>query len=427
MANLAAMDPILLAQECLDELGLQQDRPIDVLVALERLELTTVVKNLGDVLGVVVPQGGVMLSSQRGETVQRYTAAHEIGHWIMHRDTLVIDTDLEVMGQPSQVRERQAQLFASYFLMPPPLLIEGLGRYGIRKNEVEPAATYLLARDLRVSYEAALVRLMAEGFLRSTDLAGLRAFGRSRAREAAFAGRRPEDGWADLWSASYQESQALEVTVGDEIVVSLPENRTTPYRWQSGPAVSRRIPRARPRPTTPMQGEDGLSGAQLAAPDSPAPVGPASRRAALAYVPTGLRSAGVGQGMARSSTEAFDARLIVRTDDFYAGHLGELVRLRRAMPQVGDPAGSSAEGASSDGRPAGGLGERVLQVQCVAEGDLDVTLVYAHAFDPDADNAASWQLTLHVVAPLAVRQRRRLLSIDIDARQPGDPADDAVF
>jgi Zn-dependent peptidase ImmA (M78 family)/predicted secreted protein len=431
MARLAAMDPLLLAQECLDELDLDQSRPVDVVQALSRLDLTTAVVDLGDVLGVVVPQGGVLLSSQRGQTVQRYTAAHEIGHWVMHREHLVIDLADDVIGDPTSLRERQAQLFASYFLMPPPLLFDALNRVELVPDRVEPAQVYVLARDLRVSYEAALVRLKGEGFLTAAQLKELKRVGRGRARAAAFDGRRPRDGRADMWDVRYGADQELDVTAGDEILVQLPENRTTPYRW-THPYTPLRAVVGRDRPRAPSdrrpQAQADPAGSDSA--DQPpaweAAPSAAARRAALRLLPD--RDDGVDRqqvSIERTADGAPEQGLVIASDEFVIGTSHGTVQRRARLGQA--PPAAAVPGGSPDPVQAGGLGERLLQVRCPREGSFELPLVYRHAYDGRLDPAAAWSIQVTVDPPLALAQRRLLMNIDLDDRQPGDPADEAIF
>lgn len=426
MARLAAADPLLLAQTYLDELQLDQSRPIDVLEALARLDLITTIVDLGEVLGVVVPQGGVMLTSRRGETVQRYTAAHEIGHWVMHRDSLLVDTQQEINGEPTSQQERQAQLFASYFLMPPPLLMDSLAQRDLRPQAVTAGQVYLLARDMHVSYEAALVRLLGEGYLTLQSARAYRTIGRASARAEAFAGRRPADGYAELWSVQMTDTRRLHVTVGDEILVQLPENRTTPYRWATSTEQTQPPLRATRRPKPPAASELPGDESPATPPSGRAPV--AARKAALQLVPDG----GTRPADGGSTIESVgDGALSVTADAFrLAGWESPATLRARRRALAASPASPAAHNTPTRAvgdTAAAAFGERLLQVQCRQEGEHELLLHYRHGFTADLPPAATWQLLVEVAASLTTKQRRRLLDVDLDERQPGDPDDDAQF
>ncbi len=63
----------------------------------------------------------VLISGSQSQSVRNFTAAHELGHAILHKD-LVIHRDKPIDGSspkmPRAPIERQADKFASYFLMP---------------------------------------------------------------------------------------------------------------------------------------------------------------------------------------------------------------------------------------------------------------------------------------------------------------------
>src|SRR6266568_889706 len=105
------------AAELLDELGADQEQSIDVFGAIEQLRLWLVFYPLKNLLGAIVPSGsgGVVLTTERQPSIQRYTAAHEIGHWLLDQDRLALDTEDDIFSPRAAERERLAQLFASYF------------------------------------------------------------------------------------------------------------------------------------------------------------------------------------------------------------------------------------------------------------------------------------------------------------------------
>ncbi len=70
---------------------------------------------------------------------RRFTIAHEVGHWEIHRDeiedvTVTRTADYEPAASkkraPEQVREREANRFAAELLMPEPRVHDAVGRDG---------------------------------------------------------------------------------------------------------------------------------------------------------------------------------------------------------------------------------------------------------------------------------------------------------
>ena len=66
-----------------------------------------------------------IVSEERGPAVARYTGAHEIGHYLHHQSKLNQHWERSFDSEkPRPLLEREADLFASIFLMPPKLLLQ---------------------------------------------------------------------------------------------------------------------------------------------------------------------------------------------------------------------------------------------------------------------------------------------------------------
>ncbi len=190
----------------------------------------------------------------------RDTLAHtksDTGHWTLDHNSTAFDTEADIFDPSAAERERLAQLFASYFLMPPPLVHSMVARHRVQGEAISPAMAYLIARDMRVSYEAALRQMTNLDILRDHELADLIGYSRLTALQAATHGYRPQDGRADVWSMDERSleysSGHVDVIVDDEIVLMLPENRTTGYQWldeTANTARGRRQMRSAPQPFT---------------------------------------------------------------------------------------------------------------------------------------------------------------------------------
>src|SRR5690242_12676849 len=113
MSRIAAVQG---AARALNDLHYDQSRPIDPFDAIHALGLELQFRPMKDMLGAILPgaPAGVLINSERPASVQRYTAAHEIAHWYLHQDALAIDLSQQINGTPDDVREQNAQLFASH-------------------------------------------------------------------------------------------------------------------------------------------------------------------------------------------------------------------------------------------------------------------------------------------------------------------------
>jgi hypothetical protein len=236
----------------LDERGVDQTRQIDVFNLCEDLGLWLAFVPLDNALGAFVPEGsgGVMITTQRPLTVQRYTAAHELGHWRMDHGPSA-DRQDEVFGTTHAEREQLAQLFGANLLMPPPLVMSILER--IRPSQSTPLTgmhCYGLARETGVSYEAAVRQLLNLGYLTAAQGSELLQVRPLTIKTQLGFGRRPVNGWADVWPVDEQwDDQILDLRLEDEATISLPENRSTGYRWMlADDPQATRVPSDPPAP-----------------------------------------------------------------------------------------------------------------------------------------------------------------------------------
>jgi Zn-dependent peptidase ImmA (M78 family) len=239
------------AARALNELDADQSRPIDPFDAIDKLGLELQFHPLRDLLGAILPgdNPGVLINSARPASVQRYTAAHEIGHWYLDQDELAIDTAEDVEGMPRHQRERRAQIFASHFLMPLELLHAAAARYGVYKgSSITPIQAYQIARDMHVSYRAIVHQLVNSRFISPTTLDALLRVQPATLKTALTNGRRPHNTRGDVWTPNTGlDAPSLEVFVGDEVVLGLPERPSTGYRWiesgsRSHPQAIRQAP-----------------------------------------------------------------------------------------------------------------------------------------------------------------------------------------
>ncbi|WP_298461262.1 ImmA/IrrE family metallo-endopeptidase [uncultured Cellulomonas sp.] len=230
------------ANNALNTLGIDQASPVDPFEAIENSGLVLGFKPMKDLLGVILPgdPGGVLINSERPASLQRYTAAHELGHWYLDQDVLRLETDDTIVGHhPHDSRELDAQTFAAHFLMPLELLYSTARRYGIRRgSEVGPEQLYQAARDMHVSYEAAVrqfvnTKLVSPG--NRTELLKARPMLIKRALADGLALPDPR---GDVWVLDHPDERvSVEAFVGDAIVLRLPERPSTGYRWCVEPSL----------------------------------------------------------------------------------------------------------------------------------------------------------------------------------------------
>jgi Zn-dependent peptidase ImmA (M78 family) len=110
---------------------------VDVFAAIHALDLPLLVRPLQGLLGAYLsdPEPGVLITTQRPMSIQRFTAAHELGHFrLKHQPSLDNENILRRMplqAQPSDdFQEVEANAFAVEFIMPRWLVARHAARQG---------------------------------------------------------------------------------------------------------------------------------------------------------------------------------------------------------------------------------------------------------------------------------------------------------
>jgi Zn-dependent peptidase ImmA (M78 family) len=128
---------------------------------------------LGDeVSGLLVIQDGsgvIGVSVSQAPTRQRFTIAHEIGHWVLHREKMPVFIDKHFL-QPyfaafrnaasatgTDRLEREANSFAAALLMPVPAIRSAVSQFDADVSDDE--AVEALAERFQVSRQAMAFRL----------------------------------------------------------------------------------------------------------------------------------------------------------------------------------------------------------------------------------------------------------------------------
>jgi predicted transcriptional regulator len=128
----------------------------------------------GEISGSLIRSGEdalVGVNSMHHENRQRFTLAHEIGHFLLHKGDRVIldrsfrvnlrDTNGKSMEDPEEI---EANFFAAELLMPEEFLVNSLRHKKIDIEEDDIIET--LANKYKVSPQAMAYRLVNLGFLR---------------------------------------------------------------------------------------------------------------------------------------------------------------------------------------------------------------------------------------------------------------------
>ncbi len=116
-----------------------------------------------DFSGLLIRKDGhalIGVSSNEAPVRQRFTIAHEIGHFVLHpqKDAFVDFRKERGTGEAKPPRERHADMFAAALLMPRKMLIRDFKR--LAKDGYTDEVTATLAKQYAVSEDAMRYRLI---------------------------------------------------------------------------------------------------------------------------------------------------------------------------------------------------------------------------------------------------------------------------
>lgn len=246
------------ATRALIRLRVDLSQPVDIFKVIQDEGIWLMFQPLKNLLGVYMPQGeaaGIIIHSRHPLSLQRFTAAHEFGHYVLqHPLTFDDEGTIKRGGSSVDMREVAADAFAANFLMPLQLVNSMLIRMGLPRDPDQLTAlqVYQLSLDMGVSY-AATVNHLALLKKISLGLAEQLREQRPKSIKTQIAGTPLENSWADIWVLDEKNSgKRIPLRVYDELRISLPESPSTGYIW-----------------TTEDTGVVGTSGANMASTSQP--------------------------------------------------------------------------------------------------------------------------------------------------------------
>lgn len=216
---------------------------IDVFAMLVRRDIPVMFKPLKGLLGAYVdnPDKGVMVTTQRPLRVQRFTAAHELGHEALGHEASfdgeeVLTRALFVTESGFDIREIQANAFATELLTPQWLIVHHLKRQGwTRENLIEPAIVYQLALRMGSSYSATCYALVDCKSIDRTTCERLLRIKPKSIKQALVKPYEPESWYGDVWLVTERDNgMLLEGSRSDLVVFKFQEHASSGYLWHFG-------------------------------------------------------------------------------------------------------------------------------------------------------------------------------------------------
>jgi Zn-dependent peptidase ImmA (M78 family) len=213
---------------------------IDVFGAIVHLGIQLLFKRLDGLLGAYVPvktASGILVTTERQLAVQRFTAAHELGHAYLNHEASLDDEQIlkrsPFTSAAYDLREVAADTFASMFLMPDWLINFHAEHQGWDwRSLTDPICVYQMALRLGVSYDALCRTLLRYNLLDRATFRALIDIPRKQIKQKILENHPAENWYPNVWLLTERDEGAIihgEPT--DIFVVRLKENSGAGYLW----------------------------------------------------------------------------------------------------------------------------------------------------------------------------------------------------
>lgn len=217
---------------------------IDVFDMLVQNEIPVMFQPMKGLLGAFLNESGspgVMVTTQRPLPVQRFTAAHELGHAMLGHEPSLDPEDIlarsplvEREQRGYNLQEIQANVFASQLLIPRWLLVKQMRRQAWTAHDLANADTVCqLALRLGVSYSATCHALLRNKVIDDGVSEQLLSIQPRTIKARLTAPYKPEDWHRDVWVVTERDDgNLLEGSRSDLVVVQIKEHSGSGYLWQ---------------------------------------------------------------------------------------------------------------------------------------------------------------------------------------------------
>lgn len=215
---------------------------IDVFDTIVRSGVPLLFKPLDNLLGVFInePMPGVMVTTKRSLGVQRFTGAHELGHWTLGHQASLDDESIlrrSPFGTSPdyEQQELEADAFATEFMLPPWLFAAHFKRQGWTPAMMsDPMTVYQLSLRAGASYAATCWSLMRPGVgvIRKNTVDTLLQVQPKTIKKALLGSYDPPNWHRDVWLLTEKDEGAvIEGSRSDLFVLKLKEHSGSGYVW----------------------------------------------------------------------------------------------------------------------------------------------------------------------------------------------------
>jgi Zn-dependent peptidase ImmA (M78 family) len=213
---------------------------VDVFAAIQALDLPLLLRPLQGLLGAYLsePAPGVLVTTQRPMSIQRFTAAHELGHFTLHHEPSLDDESIlrrmpMASEQGGNFQEVEADAFAVAFMIPRWLIGWHAERQGWTVQDFRrPSTVYQLALRIGASYEATCWTLARNRFIGANQARELLQTQPRELKAGLLKGYKPLDYRVDVWLLTERDAGTrIDGSRNDLFVLRLEEHSGGGYLW----------------------------------------------------------------------------------------------------------------------------------------------------------------------------------------------------
>jgi Zn-dependent peptidase ImmA (M78 family) len=213
---------------------------VDVFQAIHALNLPLLLRPLQGLLGAYLsePAPGVLVTTLRPMSIQRFTAAHELGHFSMSHLLSLDDENIlrriPMAGEATaDLQEIEADAFAVEFMMPRWLVLWHAVRQGWTADEFRrPNWVYQLALRVGASYEATCWSLVRHRLITAPVARELLKTQPRELKAALLEAYKPKDYRGDVWLLTERDAGTrIDGSRNDLFVLRLEEHSGGGYLW----------------------------------------------------------------------------------------------------------------------------------------------------------------------------------------------------
>jgi hypothetical protein len=214
---------------------------VNVFAMISELEVPLLLRPLEGLLGAYLsfPARGILVTTQRPLSIQRFTAAHELGHCILNHEPSLDDEASILRRMPVNLepghdyQEVEADAFAVAFLMPKWLLALHMRRQAWTIADLRcPSVIYQMSLRLGTSYEALCWTFVRYSMITLKQARDLLLTKPKALKETLLAAYRPVNYRGDVWLLTERDAGSpIDGSRNDLFVLRLTEHSNGGYLW----------------------------------------------------------------------------------------------------------------------------------------------------------------------------------------------------